>query len=91
MAPASAGEVSNMASKIGSGNEGETAPVIREVEIEGYTCIVTMDKEGIHFRRKGAKGPGEKPAVHLKWGDAMEIGAERQGLSDAYTHLGFDK
>lgn len=86
-----------MASLIGSGGEGETAPVIRVVPIEGYNTIVTMNKEGLTITRKGDKSRGERPAIKLSWGDIMEIGAERQvdaegkPVGDAYTYLGFDK
>jgi hypothetical protein len=82
----------------------DTEPVKRVVPIEGYECNVTMDKDGLHFTRKGDKTRGEKPTITLKWGDALEIGAERMKDADgklvtdkdgnplsAYTFLGFDK
>lgn len=71
-----------MASKIEA-----VAPTIREVEIEGYPCIVTIDVTGIHIRRKGDKRK-EKTQIDVSWSDLLEIGGDKMGVA-AYQHLGF--
>jgi hypothetical protein len=40
--------------------------------------------DGLHFTRKGDKTRGEKPTITLKWGDALEIGAERMKDAPSY-------
>jgi hypothetical protein len=69
----------------------EVAATHREVSIEGYPCVVSIDKDGIQIRRKGDKRRNSnKPVVKVPWGQLLEIGAEKMG-QNAYTYLGFDE
>lgn len=67
----------------------KTQPITREVNIEGYDCIVRIDGDGVHIRRKGDRHR-DKPTIKVPWGAVMEIGAEKMGVS-AYIFLGFEE